>query len=226
MTPQEQFLVWLKNNDPFVYAVVVERLKKEGMFKRVKAGELNGLGFGWSSITDGITSAYTATSSGIADAFSNVSWDSVSSTVSSAVKTLPSTLMNIKASRDREAAQKKAARRAPPPPAPKPNVSSTDEILRRLAIAQAGGNQPGGAHTPMINPNQVRNFSGTVKAVAKKPTKWEYAVAMKLASMPPAERDALIRKNAAKKAAAKSGYMTYLPVGLGFLLLFGKKIFK
>lgn len=221
MTPQEQFLVWLKNNDPFVYAVIVERLKKEGTF-----ASQNGLGFGWSSITEGITSAYNAGASGIADAFSNVSWDSVSSTISSAVKTLPSTLMDMKASRDREAAQKKAARRAPPPPAPTPNVASTDEILRRLAIAQRGGNQPGGAYTPMVDPNKIRNFSGTVKAVAKKPTKWQIAVALKLASMQPAPRAALIRKNATKKAAAKSNYMTYLPVGLGFLLLFGKKIFK
>lgn len=144
MNPQQQFLAWLEENDPFVYAVVKEKLMAQNR-------SLDG----WQSLLTNVGKAVMT----IAPAY-----------VGYKQSRDASKLAKARLSFEKSQATRIVSQPAPSfvPPI---NTNAIAEIMRRLELAQQNKPQPPTVnYTPTVQPLDVPNYRQVVSAVASSKT--------------------------------------------------------
>lgn len=142
MNPIQEFLEWLKVNDPFVYDV---------MKKDIEQG---GLGVDWGAI--GSTLLKTAVAVVPAYMGYKSSKDAVAIQKAS-----------LAFQRQQQAAPGQTGPAQPPQLLPAPNKASQDEIIRRIQLALNNQPQPPAtAYTPVIDPRLLPNYQEAVNVTA------------------------------------------------------------
>ena len=177
MTPAQQFITWLKHNDPFMYDVVKYRAQ------HLDSPDLQGLGF-WASVGSALSSVGKAVASA-APAYLNYKQSKDMQKLEKAKLNLAKQQTNaaIKAEQEQQAIAKANAEAA----AAKAKASTTvDEILKRLGIAKAGQPQPPTTnYTALVNPATMtpQQYQAAVMASAKPPWYTDTKILLPVAAM-------------------------------------------
>lgn len=162
MSPAQQFLDWLKENDPFMYDVV----KMKVTYSRQS---VDGLGF-WASVGTALSNVGSAIASA-APAYLSYKQGKDLSKLEKAKLSLAKKQTDAQIAAEKKA-QDIAMKEASAKQAAAVNTSAIDEILKRLNLAQNGQSQPPtSGYTPFVNPSNMTpaQYQAAVVATANVP---------------------------------------------------------